>query len=744
MFVALASCVDPGPAGAPLQRRGKTADHGQVSEGAPIYDDLLRAGASAKAHADSLEPLIESTARQIATLQETMAALRRRQDNFMTGSEGERRAAAAVYQVLVDFNSSDWHLLADRHWPGTRKANLDLILVGPPGVLLLDAKAWASPDIRNGSLWCGQANEDDALDKSRDAANAVAEVLAGIGLAPVAVRPFIVLVGRKLTAIELQGVTVVGEKSLNRELVRLPSRLDAAQVAMLVAAVEEHCPPMSVLSPPQRRVIRRDAPASSDLSGTADALIDPQEIWDAAVEAATREPIESWMTWLHPTQAQLVTRRYSGPARIRGAAGTGKTVVALHRVRELAKRPGSRVLVTSFVRTLPQVQESLFARLAPDLASRVEFRSLHSWAVRLLSTRGELQGRPGDGRRAFDAAWSDVGARGPLAASTLPSSYWREEISSVIKGRGLVDVKEYLDLVRIGRRTPLREEQRRAVWELYQAYQAELSNARECDWADVVTLALESVRRSAVVPGYTAVVADEVQDLSCVGLRLLHALVGDAPDGLLLVGDGQQAVYPGGFTLSEAGVSVVGRATVLNRNYRNAAQIFEAALEVVSSDVFDDLDVDSLPGTRDVVVDRHGGVVVSRTTRTFVEQREELIRALRAAIADGVRPGDIAVLTKHRREVDAWLVFLKAARIAAIALEDYDGTSSTAVKVGTYQRAKGLEFACVFLPDYDRAVDAQFDTETDDAYRERAELQRRQLFVAMTRARDRLWLGSRA
>jgi len=713
-----------------------------VTEAAPIYDDLLRAGASAKAHADSLEPLIESTARQIATLQQAMSALRRRQHDFKTGSEGERRAAAAVHQVLVDLNSTDWHLLADRRWPGTRNANLDLILIGPPGVLLLDAKNWKATDIRAGSLWRGQSNEDDALDKSRRAADAVADVLAGLGLAPVAVRPFIILVGRKLAAIELQGVTVVGEKSLNRELVRLPRRLDPTHVAMLTAAVDENCPPASVLSPPERRVIRREATEPSEI-GSSDALIDAQEIWDAAVEAAAREPIESWMTWLHPAQAQLVTRRYSGPARIRGAAGTGKTVVALHRARELAKLPSSRVLVTSFVKTLPQVQESLFGRLAPDLAARVEFRGLHSWAVRLLRDRGVIVRVSDDGRRAFEAAWSDVGAPGVLGTSAMPTSYWRDEISHVIKGRGLADVDDYLGLVRVGRRTPLREEQRRAVWELYQTYQQNLRDAGERDWADVMSRALESVQREPVMPAYTAVVADEVQDLSCVGIRLLHAVVGDAPGGLLLVGDGQQAVYPGGYTLSEAGVSVTGRATVLNRNYRNAAEIFNTALEVVRGDLFDDLDADSLPGAREVVVDRHGGFVVSRTTRSFVEQRDELIRALQAAIADGVRSGEIAVLVKTRKDVETWLISLNAAGIAATPLADYNGTASDAVKVGTYQRAKGLEFACVFLPDYDRAVDQQFESETADAYRERAELQRRQLFVAMTRARDRLWLCSR-
>ncbi len=163
------------------------------------------------------------------------------------------------------------------------------------------------------------------------------------------------------------------------------------------------------------------------------------------------------MTWLHPAQAQLVTRQYSGPARVRGAAGTGKTVVALHRARHLARRPDARVLVTSYVRTLPDVHRSLFGRLAPHLTKRVEFRSLHSWAAGLLRARGaEIRIADRGGRGLLrDQAWADVGARGPLSTLALPPDYWWDEVQYVIKGRGSqAPSREYLALTRVGRRTP--------------------------------------------------------------------------------------------------------------------------------------------------------------------------------------------------------------------------------------------------------------------------------------------------
>ena len=110
-------------------------------------------------------------------------------------------------------------------------------------------------------------------------------------------------------------------------------------------------------------------------------------------------------------------------------------------------------------------------------------------------------------------------------------------------------------------------------------------------------------------------------------------------------------------------------------------------------------------------------------------------------INSDTRAGDIAVLVRSNAEARRWVGWLEGAGISAMLLSDYEGQSTQCVKVGTYQRAKGLEFSCVFLSDHDRAVPLRTDNENEDAYRERAELQRRQLFVAMTRARDRLWLG---
>jgi len=245
-------------------------------------------------------------------------------------------------------------------------------------------------------------------------------------------------------------------------------------------------------------------------------------------------------------------------------------------------------------------------------------------------------------------------------------------------------------------------------------------------------------------PEIDAVIVDEVQDLTCVGLQLLHAIVGDKPDGLLIVGDGQQAVYPGGFALAEAGVSVVGRSTVLSRNYRNREAILRYAAAVVAADSFEDLERAPEAGGRDVVADQPGG----RVEQVVLAEPAALRQTLCAHLLDahrerGIRFGDMALLVPTNAQAGTWLRVLDQAGIPGISLLDYDGTATDAVKVGTYHRSKGLDFAHVCVPDRDQFPRPRRPAEPDDAYRERATLERRQLYVALTRARDSLWVSLR-
>jgi superfamily I DNA/RNA helicase len=288
----------------------------------------------------------------------------------------------------------------------------------------------------------------------------------------------------------------------------------------------------------------------------------------------------------------------------------------------------------------------------------------------------------------------------------------------------------------------MRVEHRQVMWEVFERYQASLVDADVCDFNDLLVSARDVLRSGAVRLPFDAVVVDEVQDFNLVGLQLLHAIVGDAPNGLLLIGDGQQSVYPGGFTLTEAGISVAGRAHVFTMNYRNTRQILEHALATVAGDAFDDLETLALPGGREVVVTRTGEPpqVVHTQDRRSLDQAL-VAHLLRANLDLEVRFGDMAVLASSRREVDRLAHLLSRERIGTVRLDEYDGQPSDLVRLGTYKRAKGLEFKCVFLPDLRVGDPRPWLGESVEAYEERAARLRREEFVAMTRARDQLWLG---
>ncbi|MFC5379331.1 UvrD-helicase domain-containing protein [Aquipuribacter nitratireducens] len=694
-------------------------------------DVLATAGGSLRADAAACRELAEECAREREALLDRATRL-----------EAASRAEVSVAATLLSLEVYGWRVLADRQWPRSA-GNVDLLLVGPGGVVVVDVKRWAEPRIAGDRLFRGDEDETDTLTaRSASAVPLVVDALSDLGYAPTAVATAAVLSGHRLPATDVAGVVVVGEAEVAPWLLRRGRRLARRDVDRVVRLLDASFPPhttsgrrasRTVVSPPKPRT--RPAPETAD-------LFDAAEIAAADRAAATAAPIEQWMTWLHPDQAPLVTRTFNGPARLAGPAGTGKTVVALHRAALAARRPGARVLLTSFVRTLPVVLATLVHRLGDGTGGTVEAQSVHGWARGLLRERGVRPRLDADRAEvAFGRAWTSVGRRSVLATVAVVPSYWREEIDHVIKGRGINRFEDYAALDRIGRRTPLRLEHREAVWDLYCSYQDALAATGRHDFADVLRLARDELRTEPLEQPYTAVVVDEVQDLTLVGVQLLHAAVGDRTDGLLLVGDSTQALYPGGFRLKDAGVDVVGRSVRLGRNYRNAAAILEHVSRLPAQAVDLDADVTETPnGEVPPVTTRLGGAVHAVEAASPAALDQALLSRLVDAIHAGARAGDCAVLVPGNRDAERWLRLVRAAGLHAVSLQEYDGRPVDAVKVGTVHRAKGLEFAHVAVLDT-HPMPPRRSAESDDAYAERAEEWQRRLHVALTRARDTLWCG---
>jgi len=681
--------------------------------------DMAAAGHSAGIEAQRLDALASEYER-LSNESRAMA------ERFMIAHATERQVAGS----LAPLTAAGYTFLHDRRWPGSRRAQIDHVVVGPGGLFIVDTKSWADVTVAGGRIWRGQEDVTDDLDPLASVGLGAESAMAEHGLAPGEVRVIVVLANHSLPATSVGSVTIVGEKKAAAHINSRGNRLTPTQVERVLRLAMEHFPVVADTAVPLDLSVPRPVIAET----ATEPLLSVEDVQEVLLAGLLAAPIEEWMSFLHPDQARLVRRNFAGPVRIKGAAGTGKTVVGLHRAAYLARASGSRVLVTTFVKTLPAVLSSLLERLAPECVGRVEFAGVHGFAVRLLKDRGIpiRVDQPG-AARAFDAAWLAHGVGGVLSKAEPNKRYWQDELSKVIKGRGLTSFEQYADLARTGRRRPLGVEQRRAVWQLFTAYESALHARGIDDFDDVILKAEESLRLQPD-PSYRSVIIDEAQDLTCAMVRMLHLLVGDRPDGLTLIGDGQQTIYPGGFTLAEAGVSIAGRGVILSTNYRNTREIFAFAGELVAGDEFADLEgsIGRTEAVTDIV--RRG----PRPVSTRFAARADHDRALIEHIRSLETPiGDIGVLCLETYKVNEIATVLQSAGIPYIPLDQYEGRPINAVKIGTVKRAKGLEFKQVLVG---RVAPRLLSSQP--AANEAEALQRRELYVAMTRARDGLWVGA--
>ena len=690
-----------------------------------------------------------------------------------TSREMHRRYLAAadsearLGRMLEPLEEQGFHILSDRVWPGSHNASVDFIVVGPTGVIIIDAKSWGDISLTDNKILQGGTDITDRFENLASLAERAQVSLAEIGMAPGEIRVVAVLMGKSRLHGSAGGVDLIGEDAALHYILGRGARLRPGAVDAALRVIEQLFGPQaggevdvaasivdgwSQLDDQRgpnedqyqtgQHDVQLETPESQPAPAVDSEPVVTAELLERALLASIlAKPIEDWMALLAPDQAKLARRSFNGPSRIRGAAGTGKTVVGLHRAAYLARNQPGKVLVTTLVRTLPTVLSSLMERMAPDVAHRVEFVGIHSFANGLLRARGvpvQVNDRAAD--YAFDAAWESVGAHGILGDIDPNMKYWKEEVLSVIKGRGLTRFDQYAELTRAGRRRPLSVDSRRAVWELYSEYSVNLREAGIHDFSDLILLAEKSLR-AVPLDGYSAVIADEAQDLSCSMIRMLHAIVGDRPDGLNLIGDGQQTIYAGGYTLAEADVSISGRGVVMTTNYRNTVEIAEFAASMVLGDEFMDIEGEhSKPDVATEVV-RHGKRPRVSRFNSHVGHDRSLVAQVQSLIGSGVSGGDIAVLTQTEFVAREVLEALSEAGILCMSLVDYDGLVTSAVKVGTVKRAKGLEFKQVLVARASAALLETAWSSTDDAEAERRELDRRELYVAMTRARDGVWVG---
>lgn len=455
--------------------------------------------------------------------------------------------------------------------------------------------------------------------------------------------------------------------------------------------------------------------------------------------AALEYPWEKWTVFLHPAQRDSVERTYNGPARISGSAGTGKTIVALHRAVHLArKNMDARILLTTFSDPLANALRSRLHILVtgqPRLAERIDVSALDALARRLHRLNlGEIAiATPTQIRDLLDEARSRIGdAKASLA-------FLVAEWSAVVDAWQLDSWEAYRDVARLGRRTRLPESRREQLWQIFDEVRSQLSDQGMVTTAGMYRRLTEHYSAGAARP-FEYVIVDEAQDLSIAQLRFLAALVEPAPDALLFTGDLGQRIFQAPFSWRSLGVDIVGRSRTLRVNYRTSQQIRRRADLLLAPEI---TDVDGVSEDRRGTVSAFEGPDPEVRVLPSIPAEAEAVSAwLAARTGEGIAPEQLAIFVRSAGEVERARQAAGDADLPCIVLDEHVETRDEHIAIATMHLAKGLEFRGVVvmacddgvLPLDERIAEVGDQGDLAEVY----DTERHLLYVACTRARDRL------
>ncbi|MFE2127362.1 UvrD-helicase domain-containing protein [Streptomyces amritsarensis] len=525
--------------------------------------------------------------------------------------------------------------------------------------------------------------------------------------------------------------------------------------------------------------------------------VDPEDFQAAAERPATvvttsdetlREALEGgdfgrWKVFLHPTQAKLVERRYSGPARVGGGPGTGKTIVALHRVRHLVQQlpPGrdKPVLLTTYNKNLAADLRSRLLELGgEELVARVDVSHVDQLALRIVR-----EAEPGSGKQAIDDSQAMREWRAlldELGEEGWDPEFLHDEWTQVILGQAVATRTDYFRARRAGRGRNITRGERAEIWQLAERFTQRLDRLGRQTWDQVAERAARleigreqrilSIARQREEAGgldnihlqdgsggwlryrYRHIIVDEAQDLRPAHWKMLRAMAPRQADDLFLVGDTHQRIYKNQVTLGSLGINIRGRSSKLSLSYRTTRQILRSALDVLGETSYDDLDGadETLAGYRSVL---SGRMPTGHPFADWAAEREGIAALIKQWDEDPESriPHEqiaICVPTNQMATEVAYTLSLRGIRPVEIRSDGPNG--SEGVHIGTMFRFKGLEYQRMIIAGVTDGLVPRENVSrlrTTDPVRYRHEMQRARslLFVAATRARDSMdvfWHGT--
>lgn len=466
------------------------------------------------------------------------------------------------------------------------------------------------------------------------------------------------------------------------------------------------------------------------------------------LERIMAEPLEKWRIFLHPSQRKIVEKNFKGPARVTGGAGTGKTVVAIHRAKELAKKlePDKKILFTTFTSNLANdIEDNLRKICNSSDMKRIEIINLDAWVSQFLKLNGYNYIISYEDEK-IDEIWEKALIESGEKLN-YDYSFIREEYEKIIVCQEELSIQAYMNASRIGRGTRIDRQTKQIIWHVVEEY---LRILKDLQIKDIDTAMYECrtvLKNYNKKLMYQNIIVDEGQDFSTNAYKLLRLIVGEEHENdIFIVGDAHQRIYKKRAVLSRCGINVRGRGHLLKINYRTTEEIRKYAFALLKDLSFDNLD-DEIE-KQDVCQSlTHGDIPTIKHFRDGREEFDYLYEEINSLIENGVDIKNICVVARTHKYISQYnsMFTSEGMRVYEIRGSKIDDRNYEGIRLATMHRVKGLEFQYIFVVGCnDRVIPlASAINNVDPIAKEESIISERcLLYVSITRAQKRAYITS--
>lgn len=468
------------------------------------------------------------------------------------------------------------------------------------------------------------------------------------------------------------------------------------------------------------------------------AVIDGQQELDKMFDA----PLDQWRIFLHPSQKKLVDNDFSGPARVSGEAGTGKTVVAMHRAKYLLSQ-GRKVLFTTFTTNLVgDIETNIMKILTLTEAKNLDIKGIDSVVISYLNSRGKRF------RIIYDEDvllryWNNAIQNANIDLN-FDASFYMEEWRQIASVLDSLSIEKYISVPRVGRGIRLDRSQRLKVWHVFEEY---MSLLRDDDYRDIdfATYEARELLKTQPENPYDSIIVDECQDISANAFKFLRMYAGEEHENdLFIVGDSHQRIYKNKAILSKCEINIKGRSSILKINYRTTEETRKYAFSFLNGINFDDIDTEYTNKTKCQSL-THGEKPIVKNFRDFNEQLLFVAEEISKILESGVPLENICIVARTHKQIELAFDELNKKGIVCYEINSNkkDNSSEQGVRFSTMHRIKGLEFRYVFVISVNRDIIPALTSHVDsNDNNDNLLIERCLLYVSLTRAQIKAYVLS--